>query len=179
MDKYTKPVTAMLEAEEEPATLPDNAALLAAIHSSRETLEGGIGEVRSEDTLIRQALRNVTDRVTAAETRISNLEDTVSTFRKEASREQVRLREVAWRGDDTEKRACHNNLRFVGFPEGAERSNCRDFLESWLLTTFGPNIFSTCFAVERAHRALGGRPPAGAPPHSVIAKYINYHNPYL
>ena len=61
MDKYTKPITTVTTEEEEATSLPDNAALLAAIHSSRETLEGKIGEVRSEVSLLRQDLRKVTE----------------------------------------------------------------------------------------------------------------------
>ena len=118
MDRNTKKVTTATSGEVESQILPDNAALLAAIHSSRETLEGRIGEVRSEATLIRQDLTNVTDRVTAAETRISDLVDTVTTLQKEATRDQAKLRKAAWRMDDAENRACRNNLRFVGFPEG-------------------------------------------------------------
>ena len=105
MDKYTKPVMTTTTEDEVVTSLPDNVALLAAIHSSRETLEGKIGEVRSEVSLIRQDLRNVTDRVTVAETRISDLEDTITTLRHDTSRDQARLREIAWKVDDAENRA--------------------------------------------------------------------------
>ena len=50
-------------------------------------------------------------------------------LRKEASRDQARLLEVAWRVDDAENMARLNNIRFVGFPEGLERANCGEFLK--------------------------------------------------
>ena len=124
MDKYTTPILAVFVPEEETVPLPDNGALLAAIHASRDTLEGRISEVRSEVTLIRQDLQNITDKVTVAETRISDLEDTVATLRKESARDQARLREVAWRVNDARR----NNLHFVRFPEEAEGSDCGSFL---------------------------------------------------
>ena len=174
MDRFAKVIPTGTTEDEEAAALPDNAALLAAIHSSRETLEGKIGEVRSEVSLLRQDLRTVTARVTETETRISSLEDALTTMRQETTRDQNRLREVAWRVDDNENRARRNNLRFVGFPEGAEKSNCEDFLRQWLLEVFGPNLFSVCFVIERAHRAIATRPPSGAPPRAIIAKFLNF-----
>ena len=64
------------------------------------------------------------------------------TLKREASRDQARLGEVAWRVNDTENRARRNNLRFVGFPEGAEKMDCSGFLEKWLLGLFGAEKFS-------------------------------------
>ena len=137
---------------------------MAAIQSSREVLEGRIGEVRSDVILLRQDLRNVADRVTDTDTKISELEDTVSTLRKEASTAHALVKEVAWRVEDAENRARRNNLRFVGFPEGQEGSRCDIFLKDWLLKTFTLDQFATCFITERAHRALSGRPLPGATP---------------
>ena len=73
MDRYAKPTAPLLAAEVEEPALPDNAALLAAIQSSQEALEGRIGEVRSEVTLIQQELRNVADRVMETEPGYLNL----------------------------------------------------------------------------------------------------------
>ena len=61
----------------------NNPILLAAIQAARETLEGRIGEVRSEVSLLRQDSRHVADRVTATETRISELEDTVQILKRD------------------------------------------------------------------------------------------------
>ena len=82
MDRYAKPEAPPLEAAGVESTLPDNAALPAAIQSSREALEGRTGEVRSEVTLLRQDLRNVADRVTETESRTSDLGSTVTTLKK-------------------------------------------------------------------------------------------------
>ena len=45
MNRYTKLVTAIPTAEAEMLSQPSTAAILAAINSSRETLEGRIGEL--------------------------------------------------------------------------------------------------------------------------------------
>ena len=143
MDRYEKPVMPLLPQDPAPPSLRDNAALLEAIHASRDALEERIGEVRSEVTLLWQDLRNVADRVTETECRITELEDTVNTLEKDAGSTREILKEVAWRIDDAENRARRNNLRFVGFLEGAEGSRCGDFLKKWLMETFTPKKFST------------------------------------
>ena len=78
----------------------------------------------------------------------------------------------AW-AEYAENRACRSNLRFVGFPEGAEGSAPETFLENWLSSWLPPADLS-CFIIERAHRSLMQRPPAGASPRLMIAKILNY-----
>ena len=104
---------------QEESTLPGDsepdrfAEILSAIQASRLALECQIGGVQTEVLLVRQDLQNVIDSFIATDFRILDLEDTISTLCKETSRDQARLRKVAWRVDDAENRAQHINLRFV------------------------------------------------------------------
>ena len=50
--------------------------ILAAISELRASIEGRIGELRTDMSLIRQDLRNAVDRVTETEGRVSEIEDT-------------------------------------------------------------------------------------------------------
>ncbi|KAJ1153445.1 hypothetical protein NDU88_006204 [Pleurodeles waltl] len=98
--------------------VPDNNTLLSAIQASRGALEERMGEVHSEVSLLRQDLRKVAERVTSAESPISEMEDTVRDIRKAVSKTKVINKDVMWRLEDAENRAQRNNLRFVGFAEG-------------------------------------------------------------
>ena len=61
----------------DPVTNVGAADILKAIQDSCAALESQIGGVQVEVSLVRQDLRNVVDRVTEAEGRISELKDTV------------------------------------------------------------------------------------------------------
>ncbi|KAJ1105215.1 hypothetical protein NDU88_002623 [Pleurodeles waltl] len=82
MDCYTKVVT-LLPPVAGPLETPNNAAILSAIQSSREALEGQVGEVRIEVSLLHQGLRNMAERVTSVEARISDLEDRVQNLSRD------------------------------------------------------------------------------------------------
>lgn len=50
------------------------------------------------------------------------------------------------------------------------------YLENLLIKTFGREAFSSTFVVERAHRLAAKPLPAGAPPRTFIAKFLNYRD---
>ena len=81
MDKCT--VSSQKDKQITPSQSSDNpeldkfAEILAGIQASPTALEGQIGVVQSEGSLVWQDLRNVVDRVTETEGRVSELEDTV------------------------------------------------------------------------------------------------------
>lgn len=55
---------------------------------------------------------------------------------------------------------CHSNIQIVGMPEKAEGKHTVEFIESWLMDTFGKNNLTPFFYVESAHRV----PPRASPP---------------
>lgn len=154
-----------------PAPPSDTASILQAIHVFRESLEGRIAEVHSEVTLLCQDLRKVSDRVTEAEHRISELEDTTQVTRKDVAGLVSSVAEVAWRVDDAENRARRNNLRFVGFPEKVKGGNPGQFLLTFLKDVLPQAPFSTGFIIERAHRMPSFAPPLGAPPRPLMRAF--------
>ena len=80
------------------------------------------------------------------------------------------------RTEDAEGRDRRCNLRFVGFPEGTEGTKPENFLEIWIREMLPTAALSPLFVIERAHRALIQKPPAGAPPRSIITKILNYRD---
>ena len=178
MDRFTTTVPRRQASPDASAEKnPDSdklAEILAAIQTSRQALEGQIGGVQAEVSLIRQDLRNVVDRVTETEGRVSELEDTVKDLKSNLQRVTAVAGRLEFRAEDAENRARRNNLRFVGFSEGIEGGRPEEFIEEWIRSWAPTGVLSSCFVVERAHRTLVRRPPVGAPPRPMIAKILNY-----
>ena len=80
MDKYTTlvPKNPIDNPQQASSASEDKfAEILAAIHASRNALEGQIGGLQMEVSLVRQDLRNAVNRVTETEDRISGLENNI------------------------------------------------------------------------------------------------------
>lgn len=65
-------------------------------------------------------------------------------------------------------------MRVIGLPEKVEGKNPVNFIEKWLTTTFGRELFSPMFSVERLHRIPARPPPPWAPPWPFLFKLLNY-----
>lgn len=89
---------------------------------------------------------------------------------------EATTRSLVSHAEDAEGRARRNNLQFVGFSEGCEDGNVEWLLTQWLTEWLPPDSLSSCFVIERAHRALLQKPPPGARPRPIIAKILNYHD---
>lgn len=175
MDKFTEPTGVAEAVGGSPSgSMPDNAALMAAITQSRDMLDAKIGAVGADVTLLRQDLRNAVARITETESRISEVEDDVSQLKRRMAHMESVQKTLALKVEDAEGRARRNNLRFVGFPEDCEHGNMERFITTWLESWLPPDAMSRCFVVERAHRALQQKPPPGSRPRPVIAKFLNY-----
>lgn len=74
--------------------------------------------------------------------------------------------------DEFENRARRNNVRVVGLPEMVEGPQPAEFLEKWFIETFGEDIFSPQFLIERAHRVPARAPPSGGRPRSILLKFL-------
>lgn len=159
----------------EPQTT-DTAKVLDAIAALQGTLTAKIDEVKIDISLIRQDFSKLKDRVTEAETRISNAEDALHPMRHTTEEIQRQLQQLHAHQDDMENRLRRCNLRFIGLPEKEEGADPTTYLESLLLKTYGREAFSVMFAVERAHRIPARPPPPGAPPRTFIAKFLNFRD---
>lgn len=113
------------------------------------------------------------DRVTEAEARISSVEDILHPLQHTMEDMQRQIQQLHSHQDDLENRSRRCNLRFIGLPERIEGKDPAEYLENLLITTYGREAFSVMFAVERAHRIPAKPPPTGAPPRTLIAKFLN------
>lgn len=78
---------------------------------------------------------------------------------------------------DLEGRSRRNNIRIYGIPENAEGSSMPQFVENLIRSELGDIISldrDKSLGIERAHRALGPQPPAGASPRSTVVRFLQF-----
>lgn len=150
--------------------------VLDAIALCQSMLTTKIEEVKIDVSLIRQDLSTLRDRVAETETRIGRAEDILHPLQHTTDEVRRQLQQLSAKQDDMENRLRRCNLRFIGLPETAEGNDPARFLENFLISNFGRDAFSVMFAVERAHRIPARPPPQGAPPRTLIAKFLNFRD---
>lgn len=163
--------------EDDTPGLPDMAEQQVDAETvSLQTILQELREFRREnvDTLreIREDIKATNNRVEEAEMRISETEERVQGL-EEATVELLKLQaKLEDRLTDQEGRARRENIRIHGIEEGSESN-------STSMITFVENLLreklelppTLDLKIERAHRALGPKPPAGSPPKSIVAKF--------
>lgn len=108
------------------------------------------------------------ERIDAAETRIQSSEEVLAELVKLQAQTEAKLM-------DLEGRSRRENVRLYGVKEGAEEATAT-------MTTFVEDLLikglelpsSTALNIERAHRALTTKPPAEAPPRSIVVKFSSF-----
>ncbi|RXN32638.1 LINE-1 type transposase domain-containing 1 [Labeo rohita] len=78
---------------------------------------------------------------------------------------------------DLEGRSHRNNIRIYGVSENAEGSSMPRFIENLIKTELGDLLElnqGDDLGIERAHRALTPRPPAGMPPRSIVVRFLQF-----
>ncbi|KAJ8332654.1 hypothetical protein SKAU_G00424430 [Synaphobranchus kaupii] len=78
---------------------------------------------------------------------------------------------------DLEGRSRRNNIRIYGVPESAEGTSMHHYVEDLIKTELGDSLGlqqGKELGIERAHRALAPKPPAGATPRSVVVRFLRF-----
>lgn len=157
-------------------TEPSLKQIMAAIQACQSTLTEHIDGLRVDLSFLKQDMQSVKERTTEAEQRISDLEDVVRPLEGSVQSAQKDLAAHTDKLGDMEDRLRRNNIRLVGFPEGAEGRQVEDFLEQWLKDNMDAATFSRLFAIERAHRVPTRAPRPGAHPRPLIARILHFRD---
>lgn len=168
--------------ENEPELAEELTSIKVRAHEKMSDLEAVLREIKefrreTADSLrgIREDLRTANTRIDEAERRIESAEERVQSI-EEATCELIQLhKRLEEKQIAQEGRARRGNIRLHGVKEGAEdgAESVSVFVEDLLREKLElPPTYS--LNVERAHRALGPRPPADALPRSIVAKFLSY-----
>lgn len=150
--------------------------IMKEIKTFRGTLEPKLDSVTEEVNLLRADFRKMSEKISTAEAGLGTLEAKTKRLEEQVLTLTKQQAEVHARLKDQEGRARRNNLRITGVPEGMEGPSMDLFVEDLVLKHLKPKRLSKFFTVERAHRALGGKPKPGAPPRTIIAQILNYRD---
>lgn len=133
----------------------DGANILAAIRLMRADFSTQLRKVVSSNQEIKEAIGIFSERLTAAESRISKAEDNISGLTSKEKSLQKKVHELTLKLDDLENRHRRSNLRLIGLPEKTEGGDAVSFLQTWLPEILGPGTFPGPMVIERAHRLPG------------------------
>lgn len=121
-------------------------SVLAAIPSLKIHFTAQLQEVITSNQEIKDAIGVFSERLTSAETRISKVEDDVSSLTSKEASLQKKLQELLLKVDDLENRSRRSNPRLVGLPENTEQGEITIFSRpktsssqvcTWLLDVLG------------------------------------------
>uniref|UniRef100_H2ZVX7 L1 transposable element RRM domain-containing protein n=1 Tax=Latimeria chalumnae TaxID=7897 RepID=H2ZVX7_LATCH len=122
---------------------------------------------------LQSSVDNLGRKISATESRISTIEDDNRSTVSQLQHLQSRITAAVDCIDDLENQSRRNNVRILGFPEGAEAGNPIAFLISILPELLGLDP-ATDLDFERAHRSLGPHPPPDRRPRAFIVKFLRY-----
>ncbi|KAF7641316.1 hypothetical protein LDENG_00285320 [Lucifuga dentata] len=102
--------------------------------------------------------------MTAAESRISDSEDTITTCAAKLAKAESRLAAAMDKIDDLENRGRRCNTWIIGLPEGTEGSNPISFFKTWLPELVKVSFKGDTVKLDRCHQAPTSRisKPAGS-----------------
>lgn len=119
--------------------------------------------IASDVSRIRQDLDGFKTRISEVENRVSTLKDSTKSDSKEIRALQLRVRRLQEKAIDTENHPRGNNIRILGLPERAEGTISTEFTEQLLTSVLDLGNVPSTFVVERAHMVPPIPPKLGAP----------------
>uniref|UniRef100_H3B249 L1 transposable element RRM domain-containing protein n=1 Tax=Latimeria chalumnae TaxID=7897 RepID=H3B249_LATCH len=132
----------------------------------KKELKHQLGDIRAAISHTKHEVEAEGECIAQTEDRLLTLEEKVSDLMKD--------KEKAWdRVDDLENRSRHNNICFMGLPEGVENGRPIDFLKKNLPVLLdlpeGEDL-----EIERAHRSLAPKPKTNQRPRPIIMRLLRF-----
>uniref|UniRef100_A0AAR2JAN4 L1 transposable element RRM domain-containing protein n=1 Tax=Pygocentrus nattereri TaxID=42514 RepID=A0AAR2JAN4_PYGNA len=120
---------------------------------------------------LKNAVNAMQARLTEAEGRISDLEDSTQQLVNGRELHSKRIDALWSRVEDLENRSRRNNVRLLGLKEGIEGDNLNVCIEKILSEGLHMHIDNE-FEIERAHRSPGFRPDENQPPRLIMIRFL-------
>lgn len=169
-----------LEANISPTSNELNMAeILHELKDLRRENQASFSETKASLERLEGSMKDMTERLTTLENRAEEVESRISSAEDASQRNERVLRyllrrEVALTShcDDLQNRLRRNNLRIYQVPEGCEKEDMVGFVKGLIKTEL--RFSQEDIRIERAHRALGLKPPNTDPPRSIIIRFMDY-----
>lgn len=127
-------------------------------------------EVNKLATELRGEIDQIGERTDTLENKFDEMINYVQAIEEENHNLRLSVSQLQLQQEDLENRERRQNLRFRGIPETVGDSDLRTYLLG-LFNTLAPTVVDIDWRLDRAHRSLAPRPPAGARPRDVIVKF--------
>lgn len=129
-----------------------------------------VGKLAKE---LRGEIDQLGDRTDTLENKLDELVQYVQVLEEDNAAIKHSVTQLQAQQEDLENRERRQNLRIRGIPEKIEDRDLRSYLLS-LFNVVAPNIPDIDWRLDRAHRSLAPKPPAGANPRDVVVRFHYY-----
>lgn len=155
------------------------AEILRELKDLRRENQTSFTETKASLDRLEGSMKDMTERLNTLENRADEAEDRISSTEDANQRNERVLRYLIRREaaltdhcDDLQNRLRRNNLRIYQVPEGTEKDDMIGFVKGLIKAEL--RFTQEDIRIERAHRALGLRPPNTDPPRSIIVRFMDY-----
>lgn len=155
----------MLEPNQETVGLD---LILQELRGFRQDNKEQLDDIKEEIKKTNTRLDTAEERIVKAEERIQNTEDVLTEMLKLQIKLEAKITEQ-------ESRSRRDNIRIYGVPEGTENES--PSMIAYVEKLLRDNLDipeDSALQIERAHRALGPKPPEGSSPRSILARFLSF-----
>lgn len=124
---------------------------------------------------LRGEITQLGERTDTLETKFNELVQYVQVLEEDNATIKHTVPQLQAQQKDLENRECRQNLQVRGIPETVGDQDIRPYLLN-LFNMVAPNIPDIDWRLDRAHRLLAPKPPAGANPQDIIVRFHYYDN---
>lgn len=143
----------------------------------REDIKEQMDELVSE---VNWKIQDVTGQIEGAVKRVGQMEENMFNIERwdiglkdTLTQLLTKQRALQEKVTDLEGRSRRNNIRIYGNPEDAEGTSAVTFIKNFIETELGSDL-GRGLEIERAHCALVPKPPPGAPPRSMVVRFLQF-----
>ncbi|CAI5638889.1 unnamed protein product [Oreochromis niloticus] len=123
---------------------------------------------------VRQAQEEQAERVSSLELATEDLSQRVADLESMCAALREDNNQLKNKVTNLESRSRRQNIRVLGLPEDTESGRPTHFFSNLLCELLGKEILQSPPELDRAHRSLAVKPPAGRPPRPVIIRLHRY-----